>query len=199
MPEEYELGGILSSRGIIAATIGEECEIENICLASTRLIDFKPPMHNHPYTTKELEASYDRYRKVELGGLLTLEEFLAETGKELHTTAADTYEVLVKLVKECKLSPRDVYSYAKHHWCLNHPESIIGYRNRRNEWIVNNCENHISESDARIKICEEWGFEASRIRVFDAYYNKPHHQFIRFVCGHAAWLWHNTELSEIIC
>lgn len=129
-----------------------------------------------------------------------MEEFLVEAGKKKSDLAADAYEVLVGLVEEKKLRPGEVLGYAHFHWCLNKPEAIIAYQTGRNEWSVNNCDTEITEEAARIKICEEWGFETGRLHIIGTpYYDATDYQFIRFNCAHMTWLWRNGSLFQVYC
>ena len=66
------------------------------------------------------------------------------------------------------------------------------------KWAVNNCDAEIAEDTARIKVCEEWGFEASRIKIIGTpYYDATDWQFIRFDCAHMTWLWRNGNLHQV--
>jgi len=128
----------------------------------------------------------------------TLEEFLTEAGKKPSDPAADTYEVLVGLVEEKKLRPGEVLGYAHYHWCLSKPEAVVAYQTDPNKWAVNNCGTEITEERARVEVCEEWGFEASRVRIIGTpYYDATDWQFIRFDCAHMTWLWKNGNLYQV--
>ena len=149
-------------------------------------------------TREELQAGYDRRWKVSHGILVTLEDFLAEAEKKPSDPAADTYEVLVRLVEEKKLTPGEVLGYAHYHWCLNKPEAVVAYETNPGKWAVNNCETEITEERARIEVCEEWGFEASRVRIIGTpYYDATDWQFIRFDCAHMTWLWKSGNLYQV--
>ena len=149
-------------------------------------------------TEGELRAAYDRAWRASHNILITLEDFLAEAEKKPTDPAVDTYEVLVGLVEEKKLQPRDVMQYAHFRWCLNKPEAVVAYQTDPDKWTVNSCETEIAEEQARVKVCEEWGFEASRVRIIGLpYYDATDWQFIRFNCGHMSWLWHSGNLSQV--
>lgn len=151
-------------------------------------------------TERELQTGYDRFWKAQRDILLTMEEFLAEAEKELDSPAADTYKALVKLVEEKKLRPGEVFDYAHSHCCLNHPKAIIAYQIGPKEWAVNNCDTEITEEQARIKICKEWGFEAGRVHIIGTpYYDATDYQFIRFDGPHMSWLWHNGGIDQVFC
>lgn len=63
---------------------------------------------------------------------------------------------------------------------------------------MNNCAEEITEEAARIAVCEEWGFEASRVRIIGTpYYDATDWQFIRFDCACMAWLWCNGNLHQV--
>lgn len=149
-------------------------------------------------TEGELRAAYDRAWRASHNILITLEDFLAEAEKKPTDPAVDTYEVLVGLVEEKKLQPRDVMQYAHFRWCLNKPEAVVAYQTDPDKWTVNSCETEIAEEQARVKVCEEWGFEASRVRIIGLpYYDATDWQFIRFNCGRMSWLWHSGNLSQV--
>lgn len=149
-------------------------------------------------TKEELQAGYDRLWKARHDILVDMEEFLAEAGKGPDDSAADTYKALVKLVEEKKLRPGEVFGYAHYHWCLNRPEAVIAYQTGPKEWAVNNCGAEITEEQARLKISEEWGFEAGRIRIIGTpYYDATDYQFIRFDAPHMSWLWCNEAIYQV--
>lgn len=161
--------------------------------------------HGFQYETKsELQAGYDRHWKAYHDILVTQDEFIVEVGKKPDDPNSDqlilVYKTLVSLVEAKKLRPGEVFGYAYYHWCLNSPEAIVAYQTGRDKWTVNNCGVEITEDAARIKICDEWGFETGRIRVVgNAYYDATDYQFIRFNCGHMAWLWSNGDLFKVYC
>jgi len=127
-----------------------------------------------------------------------MEEFLAEANKKRSDPAADTYEVLVGLVEEKKLCPGEVFGYAHYSWCLNKPGAVIAYQTGLDKWIVNNCGTEITEEQARVKVCEEWGFEASRVHIIGTpYYDATDWQFICFDCAHMRWLWTKDDLYKV--
>lgn len=149
-------------------------------------------------TAGDLQAGYDRQQKADQDVLITLEEFLTEAGRVQGDPAADTYEVLAALVGEGKLRPRKVFGYAHYRWCLDKPEAVIAYQTGRDEWAVNNCGEEVTEEAARILVCEEWGFEASRVQIIETpYYDATDWQFIRFDCAHVPWLWQNGSLFQV--
>lgn len=149
-------------------------------------------------TKEDLQAGYDRRWKANHGILIDMEEFLAEAEKMPDDPAADTYRALVKLVEEKKLHPREVFGYARYRLCLNRPEAVAAYQTGPKEWTVNNCETAITEQQARVKVCEEWGFEADRIRIIGMpYYDATDYQFIRFDGPHMSWLWHNGGIYQV--
>lgn len=148
------------------------------------------------YTTKEaLQAGYDRKHDI----LITEEEFVIEAGKHYEAQTLKTaYAVLSALVDQKKLSASAVYAYANYKWCLRNPEATIAYQRDGNIWEVNNCDTEITKEAARIKVCEEWGFEASRVRIVGTpHYDATDYQFIRFDCAHMTWLWKNGNLYQV--
>ena len=155
--------------------------------------------NGYRYATKEeLQAGYDRHWKARHNILVTMEEFLAEAGRKQSDPAAGTYEVLVRLVEEKKLRPGEVLGYAHYHWCLNTPAAVIAYQTGPKQWTVNNCDTDITEERAKTEVCEEWGFETSRVRIIGTpYYDATDYQFIRFDCAHMTWLWQNGSLYQV--
>lgn len=153
-------------------------------------------------TEEELKAGYDRSWKASHGIMVTAEEFDAEIksrvkwDKTLDTSKL--YETLVRLVQEKKLTPGEVFGYAVYTWCLRKPEAVVAYEVDRGKWAVNNCETEISEERARVEVCEEWGFEASRVKIIGTpYYDATDWQFIRFDCAHMTWLWKDGNLYQV--
>ena len=153
-------------------------------------------------TEEELQAGYARVLKASRGILITAEEFAAEVKSRVKwdrtLDATRVYETLTVLVQEQKLAPGEVFGYAVNTWCLRHPEAIVAYQESADKWLVNNCDTEISEERARIEVCEEWGFEASRIRIIGIpYYDATDWQFIRFDCAQMTWLWQNGNLYQV--
>jgi len=154
----------------------------------SKLSEFERFVLNSGYRfdTKEgLKAGFDRRQKTNDGIMLTEEEFAAECRpcfiREADYTppaaVSEVYKILIRLVEEEKLTPGDVFLYAANRWCLNEPEAIIAYQVDpysdspiHRKWAVNNCARKIENEEARIKICEEFGFEASRIRIIGTPY-----------------------------
>ena len=216
-----ELGGLLRSLSVKTAILDDECVITNLSsdvvhygdelVTKIRertedfneLSDFDKFVLNNGYrykTREELHAGYDRHWKAAHDILVTMEEFLIEADKKQSDLAADTYKTLIALVMEKKLSPGEVLGYAHFHWCLDKPEAIIAYQTGHGKWTVNNCGTEITEGEARIKICEEWGFETGRTHVIGTpYYDSTDYQFIRFNCAHMTWLWQNGSLFQVYC
>ena len=153
-------------------------------------------------TEEELKAGYDRSWKASHGIMVTAEEFDAEIKSRVKwDKTLDTlklYETLVRLVQEKKLTPGEVFGYAVYTWCLRKPEAVIAYEVDRGKWTVNSCGTEISEERARVEVCEEWGFEASRVHIIGTpYYDATDWQFIRFDCAHMTWLWKDGNLYQV--
>lgn len=171
----------------------------------SKLNDFEKFILDRGYlydTEEELKAGYDRPWKARHEILVTAEEFDAEIKSRVKwDKALDTaklYETLVRLVQEKKLTPGDVMQYAVYTWCLRKPEAVVAYEEAPGKWLVNNCGTEISEERARVEVCEEWGFEASRVRIIGTpYYDATDWQFIRFDCAHMTWLWKNGNLYQV--
>lgn len=182
---------------------GREREAEIRANASNfeSLSDFEKFILERGYkfkTEEALRAGYDRKWKASHGILITLEEFLEEAEKGATELAVDTYDALARLVEEKKLRPGEVFAYAYYHWCINNPEAVIAYKTDSEKWAVNNCGEAITEAEARVKVCEEWGFEASRVQIVGTpYYDSTDWQFIRFNCAGVAWLWYQESLVKV--
>ena len=103
------------------------------------------------------------------------------------------------MVDQKVLGPADVYRYARFGWFLSATDAIIAYRTGpRDRWTVNNCDVQITEDRARLEICEEWGFEASRVWIIgQTYYDATDWNFIRFDCANMTWLMCNGELYQV--
>ena len=216
-----ELGGVLGWLNIKTATLGDESCIEYLSGGPlhygdeltakirentkdlSKLSDFYKFVLNNGYryeTQEALQAGYERHWKAAHDILVSMEEFLAEAEKKQSDPAADVYEILTGLVETKKLRPGEVINYAHFHWCLDTPEAIVAWQTGRDKWTVNNCGTEITEEAARIKICEEWGFETGRVHVVGTpYYDATDYQFIRFNCAHMAWLWQNGNLLQVYC
>ena len=174
-----------------------------------RLTDFEKFVLTYGFyynTEEELKAAYDRAYKSRHEILITEDEFVTEAGKGGHNTFSqwnedatrETYKVLATLAATGKTTNSDVYQYAARCWCIRNPEAIVAYQLGRGEWTVNNCDTKITEEAARVAVCEEWGFEASRVRIIGIpYYAATDWQFIRFDCAHMTWLWNNGTLYQV--
>lgn len=153
-------------------------------------------------TEGKLRAGYNRVWKSKHDILITESEFALEAGPRYDAELLKVaYDVLVNLVKQEKIKPCDVYSFARYGWCLFNPEAIIAYEtfsSGRDKWIVNTCGTEIARSEAVVKINREWGFEASRINVIGIpYYCASDDQFIRFDGPGASWLWAGGDLCKV--
>lgn len=159
------------------------------------------------YDTEEtLKVAYDRAWKSRHGILITEDEFVKEAGKGgsnafsqwNEEATREVYGALAEFAAAGKITNSDVYGYAYYGWCIRKPEAIVAYQESRDKWIVNNCAEEITEEAARIAVCEEWGFEASRVRIIGTpYYDATDWQFIRFDCACMAWLWCNGNLHQV--
>lgn len=157
---------------------------------------------------EELKAGYDRYWKATRSLLITSDEFIAEAelglcpfSEEKRERAKEAYEILADYANKNIISVGEVYSYAKHNWCLESPEAIIAYQvcgADSIQYVVNSCSEIISQQEAIVKINREWGFEASRIKVVGTpYYDATDWQFIRFDCCGMSWLWAEETLYKV--
>lgn len=146
-----------------------------------------------------LKAGYDRAWKAQHGITLTEEEFAAEVmSRGKLVDASGLYEAVMEHVNAGRLTAGDVMQYAHYRWCVNRPEAVIAYHVGREKWAVNNCSEEITEEAARIEVCEEFGFEASRVKIIGTpYYDATDWNFIRFNCSGRAWLMKNGEIYRV--
>ncbi len=176
------------------------CEKIRATADTAHLSDFEKFVLDRGYefkTEDELKAGYDRLWKTRHGILLTAEEFEAEAKDA--KAAEDLYRILSSLATEKKLTAGDVYQYARFRWCLKDPCAVVAFQTGREEYQVNNCDEEITEEAARIKVCEEFGFEASRVKIIgSAYYDATDWNYIRFNCAGWAWLMRNGEIYQVM-
>lgn len=175
----------------------------------SKLTDFEKFVLNSGFyydTEEDLKAAYDRAWKSRHDILVTEDEFVDEAGKGGRNTftqwneeaTRETYKTLATLAADGKITNSEVYSYAVFGWCIRKPEAIVAYERDRGKWEVNNCGAEITEEAAQVKVCEEWGFETSRIHIIGTpYYDATDYQFIRFDCAHMTWLWKNGNLYQV--
>lgn len=184
-----------------------ECPNRYVCPNSTtrakgaEMTDFERFIHDRGWefkTEEALKAGYDRLWKCKHGILITQDEFLTEAKMQGEEAAKEVYNALAALVAGGKLTTADVYRYARFRWCLKNASAIVAYQVERDKWAVNNCDTEISEEAARIAVCEEFGFEASRVRIIGTpYYDATDYNFIRFDCGGWAWLMRNGSIYQV--
>lgn len=154
----------------------------------------------HEYKTQDaLESAYDRKHHSDHGVLLTPDEFIAETGKNC---AAEDLKIIYAKLKRLydlhRLTPKELYNFARFKWCLWNPEAIIACQVGKDRWIVNNCDTEISPEKVKIEINSVWGFETSGIELVETpYYESSDHQFVRFNVRGREWLYYNDELFQI--
>lgn len=134
--------------------------------------------------------------------MMTKEEFAEEVEKRIQgVDTSKLYDVLSKHVKAGRLKKSDMILYARYHWCLENPEAVVAYeaaRGKLGKWIVNNCSTEISKANARVKICEQFGFEASRVEIIGTpYYVSTDWNFIRFNCAGWSWLINNGDIDKV--
>ena len=138
---------------------------------ASKLTDFEKFVLDRGYmfaTETDLKAGYDRKWKANHGIALTLEEFTAEAecrGRKLDTLQ-EVYRVISEHIKAGRLTAGALMGYAYYAWCLRKPEAIIAYQIGtgkdtpvHQKWAVNNCSQEITEAEARVAVCEEFGFE----------------------------------------
>ena len=177
---------------------------------ASKLTDFEKFVLDRGYmfaTEADLKAGYDRKWKANHGIALTLEEFTAEAecrGRKLDTLQ-EVYRVISEHIKAGRLTAGALMDYAYFMWCLRKPEAIIAYQIGtgkdtpvHQKWAVNNCSQEIAEAEARVAVCEEFGFEVSRVRIIGTpYYDATDWNFIRFDCAGRCWLMKNASLYPV--
>ena len=156
---------------------------------------------------EELKAGYDRYWKSTRNILITADEFIVESelgscpfSDEKREKAKEVYGILANYADKSIISTEEVYSFAKHNWCLDRPEAIEVYQIDSNglHYVFNSCSERISQEEAIVRINNEWGFEASRIKILGVpYYSSTDWQFIRFDCCGMSWLWAEESLYKV--
>lgn len=155
----------------------------------------------HEYKTLDaLESAYERKYHADHGVLLTLDEFTAEAGKNYDAEVLKAvYDKLKEFYELHRLTARELYNFARFKWCLRHPEAIIACQVDKQHWFVNNCDTEISIPEARIRINDMFGFEASGIEITATpYYDATDYQFIRFRVREVAWLYCNDDLFRVL-
>ena len=155
----------------------------------------------YKYDTQDaLEAAYDRKYHADHGVLLTLDEFIAESGKPYDVeTLRIVYAKLKGFYELHRLTARELYNFARFKWCLQYPEAIIACQVDKQHWFVNNCDTAISIPEAQMRINDMFGFEASRIEITGTpYYDATNYQFIRFWVRDIAWLYCNDDLFRVL-
>ena len=198
-----------NERATEAATVEEPLHYRNLLTQKIRnatkdfntLNDFEKFVLDRGFefqTEADLKAGYDRLWKARHGVLLSEKEFLLEAKPKDMGTAADVYSVLIALVEKKALTVNDVYQYARFKWCLNDPLAIVAYQKNRDKWIVNNCAVKITEDAARVKVCEEFGFETSCVKIIGTpYYDATDWNFIRFNCAGWHWLMKDGDICKV--
>lgn len=146
----------------------------------------------------EKKEAYQRKVSVRQGKLLNEEEFLAEAGVAYAVAAKELYPKLRLLARAGKISPRDVFNYARHLWCIKNPAALCCTQIGPKEWAVNNCDMEITEERAIEIVCRDWEFDAARVHIqMPAYYESTDWNYIRFQCGLQKWIMHDGELDKI--
>lgn len=114
------------------------------------------------------------------------------------TAAQKLYLTLCRHMENGALSAYQLYGYAKHKWCVRHPEAVTAYQIGPKRWSVNTCGETNTEDRARLLLNSEWGFEASRIKLLGVpYYDATDWNFICFRCGRYDWLMKDGDLHQI--
>ena len=168
----------------------------------SKLNDFEKFILDRGYlyeTEEALKAGYERAWKANHGIMLTKEEFAEEVESRVKgVDTAELYDTLYEHVRAGRMGAGDVMQYAHFCWCLREPEAVVAYEVERGKWAVNNCSTEISEEAARLKVCEEFGFEASRVKIIGTpYYDATDWNFIRFNCAGWCWLMKNGGVDKV--
>lgn len=151
------------------------------------------------YKTEEaLKAAYLRLEKSHAGILLAQDEFLLEAERPDNEKTKAVYQTLAALCKAGKITPADVYQFARFKWCITAPQSIVAYQADRNTWLVNNCDTAISVEKAAQAVHDEFGFDEKLIGIIGTpYYDATDWNFIRFNCRAWSWLMKNGEIYSV--
>lgn len=193
LPEN--VGAVPGYGDLLAEKIRETADFANLKPFEKFVLD-----NGYLYDSSDaLKDGYDRAWKAQHGITLTEEEFAAEVmSRGKLVDASGLYETVMEHVNAGRLTAGDVMQYAHYRWCVNRPEAVIAYQVGREKWEVNNCSEEITEEAARIEVCEEFGFEASRVKIIGTpYYDATDWNFIRFNCSGRAWLMKNGEIYQV--
>ena len=95
------------------------------------------------------------------------------------------------------ITPRELFNYARHLWCMANPEALAYVQVGARRWAVNNCDKEISVERALEIVCREWCFAKAQVHIQEpAYYESTDWNYIRFQCGPLNWVMQNGELEQ---
>lgn len=143
------------------------------------------------------QAAYLREILVRHNKILNEEEFVAEAGEKYADAAKAIYPKLALWARCGIISPRELYNYARHLWCMKNPEALLCVQTGVKQWAVNSCDTEISAERALEIVCREWGFEKSQVLIqAPAYYESTDWNYIHFRCGPLNWVMHDGDLHQ---
>lgn len=144
------------------------------------------------------QAAYLREILVRHNKILNEEEFVAEAGEKYADAAKAIYPKLAVWARSGIISPRELYNYARHLWCMKNPEALLCVQTGAKQWAVNSCDTEISVERAIKIVCRDWGFDEKCISIQPpAYYESTDWNYIRFRSGSQAWVMHDGEIEKV--
>lgn len=148
-------------------------------------------------TEEERHAAYSRELLVRHQKLVNEKEFIAEAGEKYADSAAKLYPKLHRMARNGMLSPKQLFNYARHLWCMENPNALVYVRTGKNSWAVNTCEREITSDQAMEIICREWGFDKSKVQIQSpAFYESTDWNYICFQCGPLSWVMQDGTLHQ---
>ena len=143
------------------------------------------------------QAAYLREILVRHNKILNEDEFATEAGEEYADAAKMIYPKLALWARSGIITPRELFNYARHLWCMTNPEALVYVQVGAKRWAVNNCDKEISVGRALEIVCREWCFDKAQVHIqAPAYYESTDWNYIRFRCGHLYWVMQNGELEQ---
>ena len=143
------------------------------------------------------QAAYLREILVRNNKILNEDEFVAEAGEKYADASRVIYPKLALWARSGIITPRELFNYARHLWCMANPEALVCVQVGAKRWAVNNCDKEISVERALEIVCREWCFDKAQVHIQEpAYYESTDWNYIRFRCGPLHWVMQNGELEQ---
>lgn len=143
------------------------------------------------------QAAYQREILVRHNKILNEEEFVAEAGEKYAHAAKVIYSKLALWARSGIISPRELFNYARHLWCMANPEALVYVQVGAKRWAVNNCDKEITVDRAMEIVCREWCFDKACVVIqMPAYYESTDWNYICFQCGSQKWVMQDGELHQ---